>query len=282
MPGAFSTLYEVLTTVSKLLAPFTPFIADDVYRRLCGESVHLQNYPKSDASLLDLQLEQEMANVLAVVELSRSIRNGEGIKVKQPLKEMVISVAGAVENYKQYNDIIQDELNIKACIWTHDFSSYETIHYKLNFKTAGAAFGPHVHKVKDYVMQLSEAKKNTLQLKGEIEIVLDNQKSTLLRAQVLKESVVKDHYVLAEENGCRVFLDTHLTDDLLQEGQIRELIRTIKDTRKKWQLPVEQYISISISTDAETKKIIQQYTALLKASVLLHDILFGKCNQEKM
>ncbi len=62
-----------------------------------------------------------MANVLAVVELSRSIRNGEGIKVKQPLKEMVISVAGAVENYKQYNDIIQDELNIKACIWTHDF-----------------------------------------------------------------------------------------------------------------------------------------------------------------
>ncbi len=131
-------------------------------------------------------------------------------------------------------------------------------------------------------MQLSEAEKNTLQLKGEIEIVLDNQKSTLLRAHVLKESVVKDHYVLVEENGCRVLLDTNLTDDLLQEGQIRELIRTIQDTRKKWQLPVEQYISISISTDAETKKIIQQYTALLKASVLLHDILFGKCNQEKM
>lgn len=69
--------------------------------------------------------------------------------------------------------------------------------------------------------------------------------------------------MLAKENECRVLLDTHLTEDLLQEGQIRELIRTIQETRKKWQLPVEQYISLSISTDAETVKIIQQYTALL-------------------
>ena len=87
---------------------------------------------------------------------------------------------------------------------------------------------------------------------------------------------MKDHYVLAEENGCRVLLDTQLTEDLLQEGQIRELIRTIQETRKKWQLPVEQYISILISADAETKKIIQHYTALLKANVLLNDILFGE------
>jgi len=274
--GAFSTLYEVLTTVSKLLAPFTPFLAEDVYRSLSGESVHLQDYPKYDATLLDEQLEQQMANVLAVVELGRSIRNSEGLKVKQPLKDMVMSVVGEVEDYVQYNDIIQDELNVKACIWTNDFSAYETIHYKLNFKTAGAAFGPLVNKVKDYVMKLSEAEKMTLQLNGSVELDIDHQKLTLLKTHVLKESIVKDHYVLAEENGCRVLLNTQLTNDLLQEGQIRELIRTIQDTRKKWQLPVEQYISISISADAETKKIIQHYTALLKANVLLHDILFGE------
>ncbi|WP_407080995.1 DUF5915 domain-containing protein [Lysinibacillus varians] len=93
---------------------------------------------------------------------------------------------------------------------------------------------------------------------------------------MLKESIVKEHYVLAKENECRVLLDTYLTEDLLQEGQIRELIRTIQETRKKWQLPVEQYISLSISTDAETVKIIQQYTALLKANVWLNDILFGE------
>ncbi|UDK96761.1 hypothetical protein EYB33_10825 [Lysinibacillus sphaericus] len=82
--------------------------------------------------------------------------------------------------------------------------------------------------------------------------------------------------MLAKENECRVLLDTHLTEDLLQEGQIRELIRTIQETRKKWQLPVEQYISLSISTDAETVKIIQQYMALSKANVWLNDILFGE------
>ncbi|MGE7840192.1 isoleucine--tRNA ligase [Lysinibacillus sp. NPDC093712] len=274
--GAFSTLYEVLTNVSKLLAPFTPFLAEDVYRSLCGESVHLQDYLKYDAKILDQQLELQMANVLAVVELGRSIRNSEGLKVKQPLKEMVMSVVGEVEDYAQYNDIIRDELNVKECKWTQDFTAYETIHYKLNYKTAGAAFGPQVHKVKDYVMQLSEAEKNTLQLKGAIELDIDNQKRTLLKTHVVKESLVKEHYVLAEENGCRVLLNTQLTNDLLQEGQIRELIRTIQDTRKKWQLPVEQYISISISADAETKRIIQHYTALLKANVLLNDILFGE------
>ncbi|WP_309501231.1 DUF5915 domain-containing protein [Lysinibacillus sphaericus] len=93
---------------------------------------------------------------------------------------------------------------------------------------------------------------------------------------VLKESIVKEQHVLAKENECRVLLDTHLTEDLLQEGQIRELIRTIQETRKKWQLPVEQYISLSISTDAETVKIIQQYMALSKANVWLNDILFGE------
>lgn len=132
-----------------------PFLAEVVYRRLCGESVHLQDYPKHDATLL----EQQMANVLAVVVLGRSICNSKGLKVKQPLREMVVSVYGAVEDYAQYNDIIKEELNIKACVWTQDFGAYETINYKLNFKTAGAAFGSLVHKVKDYVMRLSEAEK---------------------------------------------------------------------------------------------------------------------------
>ncbi|EON72361.1 isoleucine--tRNA ligase [Lysinibacillus sphaericus] len=272
--GAFSTLYELLTTICQLLAPFTPFIAEDLYRELSGKSVHLQNYPTCNVTLLNLQLEKEMANVLTIVELGRSLRNSQAIKVKQPLREIIVAVTNELESYAQYTAIIKDELNIKECLWTNDFSAYETIHYKLNFKTAGAAFGPNVNKVKDYVVNLSATEKKSLQQDSAVKINIDGLEITLMQEHVLNESIVKEHYILAEETSCRVLLNTHLTEDLLQEGQIRELIRTIQDTRKKWALPVEKYISLAISADAKTARIIQQHEALLKANVLLNDLQF--------
>ncbi|WP_107951697.1 isoleucine--tRNA ligase [Lysinibacillus parviboronicapiens] len=274
--GAYSTLYELLTTISQLLAPFTPFIAEDLYKRLCGKSVHLQNYPPCNTALLNLQLEKEMEHVLSIVELGRSLRNSQAIKVKQPLREIIVSVANDLDRYAQYTAIIKDELNIKQCIWTNDFSAYETIHYKLNFKTAGVAFGQHVNKVKDYVLNLNADEKKSLQRDGAVTLNIEGLEITLLPVHVVNESMVKEHYILAEDTSCRVLLNTHLTEDLLQEGQIRELIRSIQDTRKKWALPVEQYIAISISTDAKTAEIIQQHETLLKANVLLNDIKFGE------
>lgn len=231
--GAYSTLYELLTTISQLLAPFTPFIAEDLYKRLCGKSVHLQNYPPCNTALLNLQLEKEMEHVLTIVELGRSLRNSQAIKVKQPLREIVVSVANDLDRYAQYTAIIKDELNIKQCIWTNDFSAYETIHYKLNFKTAGVAFGQHVNKVKDYVLNLNADEKKSLQRDGAVKLNIEGLEITLLPVHVVNESMVKEHYILAEDTSCRVLLNTHLTEDLLQEGQIRELIRSIQDTRKK-------------------------------------------------
>ncbi len=270
--GAYSTLYELLTTICQLLAPFTPFIAEDLYRQLCGKSVHLQNYPTFNEALVNTKLENEMANILTIVELGRSIRNSQSIKVKQPLSEMIVSVEGELMDYQPYSELVKDELNIKECLWTNDFSAYETVHYKLNFKTAGAAFGAKVNSVKEYVVNLSDEEKTKLQQTGSVALTIDGEQLTLLKEHVLTESVVKEQYILAEDGSCRVLLNVHLTTSLLEEGQIRELIRTIQDTRKKWQLPVEQYISISIAGSAKAKTIIQQHEALLKANVLLHDI----------
>jgi len=185
---------------------------------------------------------------------------------------MIVSVDGELTDYQPYSELVKDELNIKECLWTNDFSAYETVHYKLNFKTAGAAFGAKVNNVKDYVVNLSDEEKNLLQQTGSVALTIDGDQLTLLQAHVLTESVVNDQYILAEETSCRVLMNVQLTTSLLEEGQIRELIRTIQDTRKKWQLPVEQYISISIAGSAKAKTIIQQHEALLKANVLLHDI----------
>ena len=274
--GAFSTLQEVLMVITQLLAPFTPFIAEDIYGRLHGESVHLQDYPKQDKSKIDTQLEKEMNHVRIVVELGRSARNAQAIKVKQPLQKMIVAVDGRLADYDQYSDIIKDELNVKELVWTKDFSAFETFNYKLNFKTAGSVFGKNVNEVKVYVEQFSEEEKRTLQTKGTLDIVINGQTLTLLDSHVLKESLIKENYVLAEESSCRVLLNTYITEVLLQEGQIRELIRTIQDTRKKRNLPVEQYISITISGSDKVTAIIKQFEALLKVNILLKEIVYKR------
>ncbi len=280
--GAFSTLYELLTAICQLLAPFTPFIAEDLYRQLSGKSVHLQDYPHYNEALVNAKLEKEMANILTIVELGRSIRNSQSIKVKQPLSAIIVSVDGELTDYQPYSELIQDELNMKECIWTNDFSAYKTVQYKLNFKTAGATFGAKVNKVKDYVMNLSEEEKNLLQQTGSVMLTIDGELVTLLKAHVLTESIVKEHYILAEDAACRVLLNIQLTTSLLDEGQIRELIRTIQDTRKKWKLPVEQYVSISIDGSSKVTTIIQRHESLLKANVLLKDIHYvSDCNGER-
>ncbi|MGE7112768.1 isoleucine--tRNA ligase [Lysinibacillus sp. NPDC047702] len=270
--GAFSTLYELLTIICQLLAPFTPFIAEDLYRQLCGKSVHLQDYPKYNEALVNAKLEKEMQTILTIVELGRSIRNSQGIKVKQPLSEIIVSVDGQLTDFQPYSELVKDELNMKECLWTNDFSAYETVHYKLNFKTAGAVFGAKVNKVKEYVVNFNDQEKRELQRTDEVTFTIDGEQLTLLKKHVLMESMVKDQYILAEDASCRILMNVQLTASLLEEGQIRELIRTIQDTRKKWQLPVEQYVSISIAGNTKATSIIQQHEALLKANVLLHDI----------
>ncbi|WP_342532467.1 isoleucine--tRNA ligase [Lysinibacillus sp. FSL K6-0057] len=274
--GAFSTLYEVLTSICQLVAPFTPFIAEDIYRQLCGKSVHLEKYPTFNDQLVDMKLEQEMATVLTVVELGRSIRNSQGIKVKQPLSELIVAIRGEATDYQVYCELIQDELNIKVCRWTYDFSAYESVYYKLNFKTAGAVFGPKVNQVKEYVLTLTDDEKQKLQQQGTVDIMMEGQQLTLVTEHVIAESIVKDHYILAEDSTCRVLMNVQLTESLLQEGQMRELIRTIQDARKKWQLPVEQYVSIAFNGSAEVLSIIQQHESLLQANVLVKAIHYGE------
>ncbi|WP_423203059.1 DUF5915 domain-containing protein [Lysinibacillus capsici] len=105
---------------------------------------------------------------------------------------------------------------------------------------------------------------------------MDGQQLTLLREHVIAESIVKDHYILAEDSTCRVLMNVQLTESLLQEGQIRELIRTIQDARKKWQLPVAQYVSIAFNGSAEVIFNIQQHEALLQENVLVKAIHYGE------
>lgn len=125
-------------------------------------------------------------------------------------------------------------------------------------------------------MTLTDQEKEQLQRNAELPIMLEGQQLNLLSSHVIAEAIVKDHYILAEDSTCRVLMNVQLTESLLQEGQMRELIRFIQDSRKKWQLSVEQYISIAFRGSEEVLSIIQQHEALLQANVLVKSIHYGE------
>lgn len=272
--AAFSTLHEVLSTISLLLAPFTPYVAEDIYQQLHGESVHLQGYPSAKDSLINHQLEVEMEHVLAVVELGRSIRNEKALKVKQPLSNIYISMKSPHQNYAVYKEIIEQELNVKNVQWVSDFKAYEIIHYTLNFKTAGAAFGKMVNKVKEAVLQLTSEEKQHLEQYQSLALTIDEQKITLTMEHLIKHSTVDEQFALNEDGECRVLLDLNITENLKKEGQVRELIRAIQDARKQWNLPLNQYIAISIVSNDETIEWLKEYENFLNQNILLQEVQY--------
>lgn len=272
--AAFNTLYHVLSTVSKLVAPFSPYIAEDIHLKIQNASVHLQDYPKHQSNFIDRKLEDDMNAVLKIVELGRSIRNSYNLKVKQPLAEMVIYTVVSNENLKKYESIIQDELNIKKINFVTDLEGLEEVSFKLNFKTAGAVFGKNVNDVKQYVENLTVSEKELLKSEGNITIVLSNESYVLLKEHVITESHMKEGYAFLEDGIYKVLINTKLTTELIEEGQIRDFIRIIQDTRKKHNYPIEKYINISISCNEDSKSLIERFDSLIKTNVLVHHIQF--------
>lgn len=272
--AAYSTLFETLSTISRLLAPFVPFISEDIYLKLHQDSVHLQDYPKANVAMINSDLEADMQSVLKIVELGRSIRNTENIKVKQPLQKISIWRSDDERSLHAYTKIILDELNVKEVVYTDDLSPYESVVFKLNFKTAGAAFGKRVNKVKQSVDQLSNAEKKVLIDYGQLLLKMDDQTVTLQKEHVLVEYKVTSGYEMAGDQQLKVIIDTKLTPQLVEEGQVRELIRAIQDTRKKIALPVEMYISIKIEATDHCKEVIARFENLLKENVLVHHFGF--------
>lgn len=272
--AAYSTLFEVLSTISRLLAPFVPYIAEDIHLKLHAQSVHLQDYPKYDDSMINEDLERDMETVLKIVELGRSIRNAHNLKVKQPLNQIVVWHNEKERYLSRYSNIIKDELNLKSVMFADDLSQYELAIVKLNFKTAGAAFGKLVNGIKEFVDHIPENSKKALLENGQLKIDVYGQPLLLKMEHIIVEYRVQSGYDMAGDQQLKVILDLKLTPQLVNEGQVRELIRVIQDTRKKLDLPVEKYVGITISATDFSKEIIQHFEDLIKENVLVNQIGF--------
>ncbi|WP_369899880.1 isoleucine--tRNA ligase [Bacillus manliponensis] len=273
--AAYDTLHTVLVTVSKLLAPFTPFLAEDIHTNLEGSSVHVADYPVCEQSLLNERLEKEMAAVLAVVELGRSVRNEHNLKVKQPLAKIVVLEHKEKNmSWKFYQDIIQDELNVKQVTVEQNDEEHVSYQLKLNFKQAGPKFGKNVNVVKNWLQNLSnEEVQLFVQSQEMVCPLLQGENRVITEADVHVEKVTKAGFADATNGEYTVILDTNVTKELLEEGMAREFIRAVQDYRKKLNLPVNLRVNIELTADEELQSAVTKHKQLLQENLLMKQLL---------
>ncbi len=278
---AYQTLHEVLVTLSRLLAPFIPFIAEDLYGNLGGEgSVHLTDYPQANEAAIDLTLEEEMEKVLNIVELARAVRNETAIKTRQPLSELIVSM-DTDRSLGQYEDIIKEEINVKSVRYEQSDSGFVNLSLKLNLKVAGPLYGKNVGAIQNYLKQLSAEEVKAIVLNESVNFESATGETFLIsKDHLLIEKTAKSGFSSASNQHLTVALDTTITEELKQEGVVREVVRAVQDYRKKLDLPVEKRVDITFNVDNETKEAMVRFDQLLRDSILVSDISYS--SHEKM
>jgi len=274
--AAFSTLFEVLKKLTQLMAPYTPFVTEDIYSDLVNDSVHVSDFPTSNESLINEQLEQDMEAVLEIIEQTRSIRNAASIKTKQPLGKLVVITPAEtnVSRLLTYSSIIKEEMNIKEVEFTKDQNLLQ-YDLKLNFSVAGPNLGRSVNEVKNRVDKLEEALKAKFVEEKEMQFTLSaGENVTLTTDDVLIDKKGKNGYESSEGSKFQILLETTLTPELREEGLVREFIRAVQTYRKELELPVDLRVDLYIQTEPWFQSVLKKYKALVHKSLILNGIFF--------
>ena len=272
--SVFLTTYEVLVGVSKLIAPFAPFISDEIYTKLTGEeSVHTAFFPKADISLIDPHVERRMDLVRELVGLGRAAREKERLKVRQPLR--TIMVDGKFESLiGDLNSLIKEELNVKEVIFEKHLDRYMNFKLKPNFKTAGPILGS---KIKAFATTLASADAvNTvgvLEEKGEVLLSIEGEDQVISKDLVDISISAKEGFVVSMENNLFIILDTTITPELLTEGLARELVSKVQQMRKQKDFQMMDTIRILINSDEEVLKAVAEHSAYIMKETLAVDII---------
>jgi len=258
--AAFATLFEALDELTRLLAPFTPFLADTLYQRLARvaepeapPSVHLVAYPEPRPERVDETLLRDMALVRDVVALGLSVRATHSLKVRQPLHEAIVVLAGGEELDPWSADVIGEELNVKEVRGTHEPARYVEFAILPNFRALGPKLGKRTPQLKQALQEQDGARLYAaLERKGEITVELpDGQPVALERDDVEVRLTAKEGYAAASQGGRVVVLDTRLTPELKREGLAREVVNRIQSARKAMDLPYEARIAVTWAAEGD-------------------------------
>jgi isoleucyl-tRNA synthetase len=276
--AAFATLYTVLVTLAKVIAPFVPFIAEDIYQNLvrsvdksAPESIHLSRFPEADETKIDCNLNAQMASLLDIVSLGRACRNASALKVRQPLKAMYVK--GAVKLEDAYVPLLEDELNVKQVVFTDDARAFTTYNLKPQMRTLGPKYGKLLSKIGAW---LKDADGNEVvdafTFGNLVEFTIDGTKVILDKDDVLTEAVQKPGFAAQIDGGLTVVLDCNLTPELVAEGYQREVVSKLQTMRKEADFDVTDRIYVAYQADAELSAAIEQGRDFLMQSVLAKEL----------
>ncbi|NUQ80515.1 MAG: isoleucine--tRNA ligase [Bacteroidetes bacterium] len=276
--AAYQTLYECLVTLTKLMAPVSPFTSDWLYQNLTGkrESVHLADFPVADQSLIlsDLEHRMEMARTISTIVLR--LRNKIGHNVRQPLKRILIPVRDRHERREldKVRDVILDEINVKQIDYIEDDAGIVQKSAKPNFKVLGPRFGKAMGAVAEAVKSLSPSQLTELEQRGEVNVMVNGTNELLTSAEI--EVVRKDveGWLVETEGRLTVALDTELTPDLLDEGLAREFINRVQNMRKDSGFEVTDRITIRVSASDRLTSAIRSRQDWIMKETLATTLLF--------
>ncbi|MCI5884730.1 MAG: isoleucine--tRNA ligase [Clostridiales bacterium] len=279
--SVYATTHEILVGVSQLMAPFAPFISEEIYANLNnGESVHLSFFPKSDADLIDDKVEERMDLVRTMVALGRGIREKERIKVRQPLGEILVD--GKYESLiEDLVPLIMEELNVKNVVFENKLDKYMNYSLKPNFKVAGPVLGKNIKAFGAYLAKADAAEVAAeLEANGKIAIELNGEEIRAEREFIDVRIDAKEGFAVAMDKNVFVILDTNLNEELVNEGYARELISKVQQLRKSGGLEMMDNIRIYISADDEIRTAAAKYNDYICRETLALSIEERECGDE--
>lgn len=267
--SVFATTFEVLEGVSRLIAPIAPFISDEMYSKLTGEeTVHIAYYPKTNEKLIDERVEERMDLVRSICNLGRGIREKNGLKVRQPLSEILVD-GKYKELISDMVPLIMDELNVKNVVFAEELGKYMNFELKPNFKVAGPVLGK---KIKGFAGALAKENPENfmdeLEEKGFATCEIDGEKFKVEKKFVDIRINAKQGFAVAMENNVFVIIDTNLTQELIDEGLAREVISKIQQMRKQNDYEMMDNINIYVSADAEVMGAVSKHEEYIKSETL--------------
>ncbi len=278
--AAFATLYHVLVTFAKLCAPFIPFLAEEIYQNLvvnnvpgAPESVHLCDFPVADKSKVDADIEEQMDALVEAIQLGRACRNTANLKVRQPVQKLYVKGA---KFEKAYQELCEDELNVKEVVFTDDARAFTTYQLKPQMRTLGPKYGKLLGKIGQKLAELDGNDVVDAFSKGEeVSFMIDDTEVKLNKDDVLTTPMNKPGFIAAEDRGVTVVLDTNLSDELIREGYAREVISKVQTMRKDAGFEVTDRISLYYEGDDELAAALDAYREMIGRTTLATSIARG-------
>ncbi len=272
--NAYMTLYTVLVTLCKISAPMIPFMTELIYRNIVVNvdktapiSIHFCDYPVCNESYIDEELESQMKHVLDIVVLGREARNNTSIKTRQPLARMMVQADFELNEF--YKEIVLEELNVKSLEFVKDADQYVTYTFKPQLKTLGPRLGKNIGKLKGILETVNGNEvMNELSSRGVFTVNIDGASYDLAKEDLLITTTHKEGYAVTQYGGVCVVLDITLSDSLIEEGFVREIISRIQTMRKEAGFEVMDHITIYQAKSDEIKKYLSNNEATVMEETL--------------